>query len=424
MTIAIADVDAIVEDVYDRGIHYIGLGPEAPLWSRIPKRADFKESTLYTRNRYGLNPGFSRDFTTARARAGASPFGRFGVTRANDFGSLQFDNEALLALGDDAERDVSLVKEEGDSVLSRSTQRMNNALYKNHGGWVARIDSGGNTQTITVTDRTHLINIYPGMYLVSSNTDGTSGSVDANPTLVTQVNREAGTITTSAAVSWDNAAGGFSDDDYLFAQGDFGAAFYGLPSWIPASAPSDTFLGQNRALDPVFLGGVRYTAAAGDPDGTILRTLNNAATEGRIHGAMPSDIFMNTLDYGKFLNELGDRVVYDYDVKARADYKNGADVEISVGMSGVKVALPTGIATVIPDNHCPRNTFWMLDMRTIMFHALKVPGFMWVQTDGNAKFMRKNADNQNAIEATYWVCGNMVVHSPGCNIYVDATLVL
>jgi hypothetical protein len=422
MTIAITDVDAIVEDVYDRGIHYIGLGPEAPLWSRIPKRADFKEQTLYTRNRYGRNPGFARSFTVARARAGASPFGRFGVTRANDFGSLQFENEALLALGEDAERDVSIVKEEGDSVLERSVQRMNDAMYKNHGGWIARVASGGATQTITVTDRTHLINIYPGMYLVSSNTDGTSGAVDANPTLVTQVNREAGTITTSAA-SWD-AVTGFSDNDYIFAQGDFGASFYGLPSWIPSSAPSDTFLGQNRALDPVYLGGVRYQAAAGDPDGTILRTLNNAASEGRIHGAMPSDIFMNTLDYGVFLNELGDRVVYDYDVKARVDYKNGADVEISVGMTGVKVALPTGIATVIPDNHCPRNVFWMLDLRTIMFHGLKTPGFMWVQTDGNAKFMRKNADNQNAIEATYWVCGNLVVHSPGCNIYVDATDVL
>jgi hypothetical protein len=424
MTITIADVDAIVEDVYDRGIHYIGLGPEAPLWSRIPKRADFKEQTLYTRNRYGRNPGFARSFTVARSRAGASPFGRFGVTRANDFGSLQFENEALLALGEDAERDVSIVKEEGDSVLERSVQRMNDAMYKNQGGWLARITSGGNTQTITVTDRTHLINIYPGMYLVSSNTDGTSGAVDANPTLVTQVNREAGTITTSAAVSWDTAAGGFSNSDYLFAQGDFGNSFYGLPSWVPSSAPSDTFLGQNRALDPVYLGGVRYTAQNGDPDGTILRTLNNAASEGRIHGAMPHDIFMNTLDYGAFLNELGDRVVYDYDVKARVDYKNGADVEISVGITGVKVALPTGIATVIPDNHCPRNVFWMLDMRTIMFHGLKTPGFMWVQTDGNAKFMRKNADNQNAIEATYWVCGNLVVHSPGCNIYVDATLVL
>jgi hypothetical protein len=424
MTITIADVDAIVEDVYDRGIHYIGLGPEAPLWSRIPKRADFKEQTLYTRNRYGRNPGFARSFTVARSRAGASPFGRFGVTRANDFGSLQFENEALLALGEDAERDVSIVKEEGDSVLERSVQRMNDAMYKNQGGWLARITSGGNTQTITVTDRTHLINIYPGMYLVSSNTDGTSGAVDANPTLVTQVNREAGTITTSAAVSWDTAAGGFSNADYLFAQGDFGNSFYGLPSWVPSSAPSDTFLGQNRALDPVYLGGVRYTAQNGDPDGTILRTLNNAASEGRIHGAMPHDIFMNTLDYGAFLNELGDRVVYDYDVKARVDYKNGADVEISVGITGVKVALPTGIATVIPDNHCPRNVFWMLDMRTIMFHGLKTPGFMWVQTDGNAKFMRKNADNQNAIEATYWVCGNLVVHSPGCNIYVDATLVL
>jgi hypothetical protein len=424
MTIAIADVDAIVEDVYDRGIHYIGLGPEAPLWSRIPKRADFKEQTLYTRNRYGRNPGFARSFTVARSRAGASPFGRFGVTRANDFGSLQFENEALLALGEDAERDVSIVKEEGDSVLERSVQRMNDAMYKNQGGWLAVISSGGNTQTITVTDRTHLINIYPGMYLVSSNTDGTSGAVDANPTLVTQVNREAGTITTSAAVSWDNAAGGFSNGDRLFAQGDFGNSFYGLPSWVPSSAPSDTFLGQNRALDPVYLGGVRYTAQNGDPDGTILRTLNNAASEGRIHGAMPHDIFMNTLDYGAFLNELGDRVVYDYDVKARVDYKNGADVEISVGITGVKVALPTGIATVIPDNHCPRNVFWMLDMRTIMFHGLKTPGFMWVQTDGNAKFMRKNADNQNAIEATYWVCGNLVVHSPGCNIYVDATLVL
>ena len=137
MTIAISDVSAIVEDIYTKGIHYIGLGKDAPLWSRIPKKAGFNEQTLYTRNRYGKNPGFSRTFATARARAAASAFGRFGVTRANDFGSLQFENEALLALGENAERDVSIVKEEGDSVLERSVQRLNDAMYKNHGGWIA-----------------------------------------------------------------------------------------------------------------------------------------------------------------------------------------------------------------------------------------------------------------------------------------------
>lgn len=424
MPIALTDVSAIIEDRYTKGIHYIGVGPEAPLWSRIPKRADFRESTVKTRNRYGLSPGFARTFSTARARAGASPFGVFEVPRASDFASLQFDNEAMLALGSDAERDVSLVTEETDSTVSRSVQRNNMALYRNHGGWLARISSGGNTQTLTVTDRTHLVNIHVGMYLVTSNTDGTSGTVDANPKIVSAVDVEAGTITTSAAVSWDNGTGGFSDDDYLFAQGDFGLAFYGLDSWIPSSTPSGTFLGQNRSAHPTFLGGVRYEAQAGAPDGTIMRTLTNAASEGMLWGARPSDIFMNTLDYGKFLNELGDRVEYEYDVKARVDYKAGKDVEISVGMSGVKVALPTGMATVIPDNHCPLNTFWMLDFRTMEFKGLKTPGWMWVETDGNARFMRKNADNQNASEATYWICGNMIVHSPGCNIRVDATAVL
>lgn len=424
MPISLTNLANIIEDRYTKGIHYIGVGKDAPLWSRIPKKGDFKELTAATRNQYGMNPGFSRAFTTARARAGASPFGVFTVPRAEDFASLQFDNAVVLALGEDAERDISAVSVETESTLRRSVQRNNMAMYRNHGGWVARITSGGGTQTITVTDRSHLVNIHRGMYLVSSNTDGTSGAVDANPTHVSAVDLEAGTITTDAAVSWDTAAAGFSDADYLFPQGDFGLAFYGLDSWIPASTPSDTFLGQNRALAPQYLGGFRYTAAAGAPDGTIMRTLTNAAAEGMQWGAMPSDIFMNTLDYAKFLNELGDRVVYDYDVKARMDTKNGKDVEISVGMSGVKVCLPTGMATVIPDIHCPRNIFWMLDMRTMEFKGLKVPGWMWVETDGNARFMRKNADNQNAIEASYWICGNMLVHSPGCNIRVDATAVL
>ena len=138
-----ADVDEIVERLYTEGITQIGFSKETPFWSRMPKKSNFYETTKTMRNRYGLNPSGSRQFTTSRSNTGASPYGAFQLTRARDYGSLQFQNEALLSIRKDSKRLVSLIQEESTSMFQRMGKRMNHAAFRNRsaGRWNMDVDS-------------------------------------------------------------------------------------------------------------------------------------------------------------------------------------------------------------------------------------------------------------------------------------------
>jgi hypothetical protein len=417
-----ADVDKIVERLYTTGITQIGFSKQTPFWSRMPKKSNFYETTLTMRNRFGLNPSGSRTFADSRSNTGASPYGAFQLTRAKDYQALQFENEALLSVRKDSKRLVSLIQEESTSAFQRAGKRMNHAAYRNAGGAITQVASGGATQVITVTARELLINIHPGMVLVSSNTDGTTGTSDANPKTVAAVDREAGTIT-CVEPTWDDGfPGTFADNDYIFAEGDFGLALFGLDSWVPSVAPTDTFLGQDRSLDPVYLGGIRYVASAGSPDGTIHRTLVNACAEGQVHGAETEDIFMHPLDFAKYVNEVEPRL--EYRVPARRGAYGDKDGEMDVGIEAIGVWLPTGKVNIIPDLDCPRSQFWMIDWRTWCFYGLSMTGPDWIITDGGKKFLRMTQSNVDGIEATIGYYGNIGCEGPGCNIRVDASAVL
>jgi hypothetical protein len=428
--VAASMVTKIIETKYTKGISMLGYGKRTPLWSLMPKKPDFYETTLTLRNQYGLNPSGSALFATARSRQGASAYGAFALTQASAYGSVAFDGKTAKSIvAGDTKRAIGIVTREVDSQVRAFGQRMNRMAYTNHGGSLGiRITSGGATQTITVypEHRPLLKNVWAGQYLVTSNTDGTSGSVDANPKIVSAVDREAGTITTSAAVSWANGTGGYSDDDYLFLDGDFGATLYGVDSWVPSSAPSGSFLGQDRGLDPVYLGGVRYVAASGAPDGTIIGSLVNASVEAFTWGAEPDVTLMNTLDYGKLLREVEGRIEFkQVVVPARRGGYDEQDMMIDVGITGVRVSVMGNASmTVVPDNDCPRNTALMLDMRTWCFHGIGMTEPEWLDHTGQGRWHNMATDNIDGMEANIGIYGNIGCDSPGCNARVDLTDVL
>lgn len=424
--VTLAQVARLTERLYKPGIYRIGLSAECPLWALIPKFGDFFERTYTLRNRYGKNPSGSASFAISRSTAGPSPYGSFELTRVHDYITVQLDNETMRAMSRNMERLVTYVKEECDSAFERAHQRISHNLYRNHGGSVAQLiaaGAGGGTQTITVRDPASLINVFPGMYLGTSPTDGTSGAYDNNPQIVTALNRETGTITTSA-VTWDDD-GGFADGDHLIPDGDFGLKMSGLAAWVPESDPSDTFFGMERGNDPVYLGGIRYVAQPGSPDGTIVRTLVNAAGRGMKHGAKISHIMMHPEDYAAYLNEVNQKV--EIQVMAHIGFSDPANTKpiyVDVGIVGVRQMLPTGPAVVVPDPQCPKNIFWMLDMRTWGYYGLDGTGPDWLVPDGGQRFQRMVYDDLDAAEAQIGWYGQIGCTAPGCNIRVNATNVL
>lgn len=415
MTSVINDATEIAKTLYDNYVPEIGFS-DAPFWGMLKKTTNFYGLNKAFSSRYSKTPGKSRTYGTSRSRAGASQFGRWLVTRVSDFVSMQIDAEMYESLGNQQGAQTGYVEEESTSAFDAAVQRIERNLFRNSGGAVARISDNGDTATLTVTDPSDLVGLDVGDFITTSNTDGTSGSDDGFEHNITEIDRVGGTITTDAA-SWD-VDGGFSDNDYIFIEGDFGLAISGLDAWIPSSDPTSTaFFGQDRSLDVQRLGGIRYVASAGSPDGSIERAFVNAGALAKNLGGTTSHIFMNTLDYGVFLNDLGQRAHYHTTPGQGIDGK-----KLEVSYTGVKIMLPSGTAIVYPNRHCQRYTAWMLDMKDIEWCGLgKSPRFF--DLDGG-KWFRMSADNVHGLEAYLYWYGQLVVRSPGCHVRVDLTQLL
>jgi len=412
MTSTIADATEIAKTLYHGVVPEIGF-TDTPFWGMLPKNENFFGLNKAFSSRYTKTPGASKTYARSRTRAGASAFGRWTVTRTEDFVTMQIEAQMYEALGNEEGAQTNYVEEESTSAFDHAVQRIERNLFRNAGGAVARISDDGDTAVLTVTDPADLVGLDVGQYVTTSNTDGTSGSDDGFPQEITGIDRVAGTLTTDAA-SWD-VDGGFSDNDYLFVDGDFGLALSGLDAWIPPQNPTSAlFYGQDRSIDVQRLGGIRYTAQAGEPDGSIERALVNAGVLAHNLGGRTSHIFMNTLDYGVFLNDLGNR--------ARVHITPGQGIDgkkLEVSYSGIKVQLASGTAVVYPSRHCQRYTAWLLDMKDLQWCGLgKTPRFF--DLDGG-KWFRMSADDVHGLEAYLYWYGQFVVKSPGCHVRVDLT---
>lgn len=404
----IDQVSAITKMLYKDGAEEIGI-TETPAWGRLRKTTDFYGESKAFSSRISKTPGKSRTFATARANAGNSQFRRWIVTRGGDFVHVKIGVSAYEALGNNKGAQVAYVEEETKSAYDVCMQRLEQNIFSTAGGSITTIASGGATQTITVDDPWTLIRVDIGDFLESSVDDGTLGLANAGVSaggqkVVTGIDRVNGTITTSAA-SW-NAGGGFGDGEYIYIAGDYGLALSGLPTWMPASvSPGDTLYGLDISTDER-LRGIFYTAQAGSPDGSLTRAMVSAGTLCSHHGGKPKDLFMNTLDYGRWINDLGNQAQY---VTMPGQSLNGKKLDVSY--EGVRVMMPYGAATVFPNRYVQRYTVWGIDYSDFSFEGLKETP-RWMTLDGG-KWFRMCADDLHAIEGYLYYEGQFVLRNPG-----------
>lgn len=413
MTSVHSEIDEIMKTLYEDEVPEVGLEDNV-LWALTQKISGFKGRDKSIPIRYGRTPGVSHLFATAQSHAGASPYAEWRLTRTKSYGVVQFDGE-LYEAADGEGAQVKYVDDEVKSALANMTHRLNHQLYGNGGGSFARLlaaGAGGGTTVITVQDNLGLLQVDRGMFIVTSNTDGTSGAVDANAHEIGAVDRIAGTLTTVSG-NW-NSAGGFSDNDYLFVDGDFGAAISGLAAWVPSANPSaTTFFGQDRTEDMVRLSGQRITALASD--GTIANFLDRAATEVYLqgHGARKMTFITNPRHVGQLRRELGNRIEYSF---APAQTTSGPHA--TIGFKTIMVVTANVDVEVVGDRDCPLNEGWLLDMSSIGFHALgqATPHML---TYGGGEYLR--ISNEDAIEGRMGWRGQFCVGRPGHNAHCTLT---
>lgn len=387
--------------------------PDSPLLGLMPKDESWSGEEYALSNRYAATTGVSHDFTAAQDNKGAPAWARFRLTDTQDYGLFSIPGRVLRATKDDKGALVRAMKASGDATFYKLRRRICAELYGNGGAARGVIASGQGTAVLTLETVEDVKNFEVGDVLVSSATDGTSGSVSVNTGTIGAIDRDTGELTVDTGV-WH---GDFDDGDFLFIEGDFGQGLAGLDGWFPMTAPTagDDWFGFDRSVDPQRQAGLRYTATA-LVDGTIEKFLVNFGVALNRVGARPTHIFMNPTLWGRLVNELGAKAQYE------RQHAQGAKGEIaSIGYDAVKLMIPSGMVAILSDIDCPEDRVYALKMSTMVLASRgAMPG--WIDDDGAGKVLRET--NADAIEGRIGWYANVGCENPGQNGVADVSALL
>jgi hypothetical protein len=199
------------------------------------------------------------------------------------------------------------------------------------------------------------IKFRPGQVLRAATTDGTSGSLKSGTVTLAAVDLFTGVLT--ATGNWSAGIGTIANTDYLFAEGDFGLAFQGIPAWIvsntarTAGVLGTAFNGVTRSIDPIRLAGVPYTGNGAPKKESLIQLGMMLARM----NAKPTHIILNHLDFADIVKDLSTNTR----IVTESAYKNP-----QIGFSALEYAAPFGTVKIVTDPFCPQGTGFILDMKT------------------------------------------------------------
>ncbi|NIV38905.1 MAG: hypothetical protein GWN58_58655 [Anaerolineae bacterium] len=383
-----------------------------PLFARLNKRTDFAGQNLEIFNWFGTPQGVSSVFATAQANATAGSYAAFALTTAKKYGVLAWQGEVLDAAASDVGAHLPAIKAGVDGTIASVSNALCSDLYGNGGGALGQVGSISATD-LTLKNIEDVVHFEEGMELESSETDGTSGSVQSGTATITAINRDTGVLTTDS--NWTSQIAALDADDYLFRQDDFGVVVSGVRAWVPDSAPSATaFFGVDRTTDATRLGGIRYDASSsGENHGTYEEALQGAGSrlerEGGI-GNGPIVVFMNPKDRSILSRSLGSKARY-----AKYEFAiGGKRSKAKVGFNPLVIDDFNQPIEVMSDPRAPQGRALMLTMNTWVF-ASRGPAPKILQKDRN-KFLRETNDDSYELRVGYY--GNLGCHAPGWNVNI------
>lgn len=365
-----------------------------PFFAAVKKDPNFGGANRVIAARYATPAAASHDasipFTAGGAGTGA--YAKWTVTRSADFVAASLSGEVIKASQGSQNALIEALDSEMRGAMHTLTRRLGVKMYRNQGGALGQV-GGVSSGVLTLKSLADVTNFQVGMTLVNSTADGTSGSVGSGLSTITAIDRTAGTLT---ATNWTS----FSNDDYIFAKGDFGKSFYGLAAWLPSSAPggSDNFFGQNRSLDATRLAGVRYNGSGGP----IEETLVDACTLVSREGGQIDIVLMNPIDWSNLVKSLGSKAM-------RTEFKVA-----QFGYQAVELMSGTGPVKVVADLNCPKGTAYCIQLDSWTFASLgEAPQIF--DLDGVQLLRDGGADSYTVRCGVY---GQLYCEAPGYNAVV------
>ena len=323
----------------------------------------------------------------------------FVLTRAKDYSLASIDNETLEASVGNVNAFMEAAVTEIDGAIHSAARSLGIAMYGTGSGKIGQVGSSVASATITLTDIESITNFEKGQTLVLSTTNG-GGVVKAGTAVVQGLDRDLGTVTFSAALN--TLIGTAALNDFIFVQGDYDAKLKGFLAWLPSTAPTsgDNFFGVDRSSDASRLAGIRFNGSAMPIEEALIAAAARAARE----GGKPDVCFMSYSKYADLEKALGSKVQY-------------VDVSVNpqISFRGITINGPRGPIKVVPDQNCPNDRAFMLQMNVWKLYSLgKAPKIL--DTDGLKMLRDSNADS---VEIRVGYYAQLGCRGPGFNVNIQ-----
>ena len=361
-----------------------------PFLAMVSKYEDFGGENLKLPIKYGIPQGRSATFQDAQNNKTNTQLKAFLLTRVSDYSLASIQNETIEASKGNANAFMEAATVEIDGAIESATRSLAIALYGDGSGQIGVVGSLATTtasnDTVTLATIDDITNFEVGMQL-NFGTATTNKEIDT-------INRDTGVILLKAA-------SGATATEAIFVDGDKDAKVSGLGAWLPSSAPAstDSFFGVNRSSDATRLGGIRFDGSSLPLEEALIGAASRVARE----GGKPDVCFMNYSNFADLEKALGSKVSY-VDVKASPE----------IGFRGILIHGPRGPIKVIPDQNCPKNVAFMLQMDVWKLYSLgKAPKIL--DSDG-LKFLRDSSADSVEVRVGYYA--QLGCRGPGYNVRV------
>jgi len=375
--------------------HYTGekienmVYKDNPFLAMISKYEEFGGENLKLPIKYGIPQGRSATFVDAQNNKTSTKLKAFLLTRVSDYSLASITNETIEASKGNANAFIEAATTEIDGAIESATRSLAISLFGDGTGQIGVVSTAGpstttiSNDTITLATIQDITNFEVGMQL-------NFGSATTNKGIIS-VNRDTGVFVCDANT-------GASADEIIYQDGDKDLMLTGLNGWLPSTAPSvsESFFNVDRSSDTTRLGGIRFDASSLPLEEGLIGAAARVARE----GGKPDVCFVNYSNFADLEKALGSKVSY-VDVKINPE----------IGFRGILIHGPRGPIKVIPDQNCPNNVAFMLQMDVWKLYSLgKAPKIL--DSDG-LKFLRESA--ADAVEVRVGYYAQLGCRGPGYN---------
>lgn len=362
MASSLTSFDAYMKEYYiDSGRVEKLVYPDNVLMGLLEKRpdVDLVGDNMPVPIQSGNPQGAAGVFTTAQTNNSNVVARKWNITPGDYYGVVRIGDKVLKASRNNMGAFFDNQTLETDGLYETLGENMNMYLWGNGGQAIGQRASIA-TNDVTLVDDSQAANFEPGMKIVASTADG-SGSADAlrggTAANLDGNNRATGVLTST---TWGNITT-FSDQDFLFREGDFAGAtstqiVKGVQAFVPAT---DTLLDlwgvtqAQRQADVQRFGGCRVGASfyQGRSYEERIRNLISQMT-GRFKAALRNPAaFLHPEEFEILSTNLAAKGIRPAD-----------ESETGFGYSKITVSTGSGNIPIYCDRHCPKGSVFVLSL--------------------------------------------------------------